>query len=106
VAMTDEFEGTVIVVTGAAGGIGQAVSSWLAARGARVFDLDRRQPDPTVGEFVAVNVLDPDSIENAVAAVVATGGRIDGLVAPGCRRSRRPPKTCRLRSGSALSRSI
>jgi NAD(P)-dependent dehydrogenase (short-subunit alcohol dehydrogenase family) len=81
VAMTDEFEGTVIVVTGAAGGIGQAVSSWLAARGARVFDLDRRQPDPAVGEFVAVDVLDPDSIENAVAAVVATGGRIDGLVA-------------------------
>lgn len=80
-AMTDEFEGTVIVVTGAAGGIGQAVSSWLAARGARVFDLDRRQPDPAVGEFVAVDVLDPDSIENAVAAVVATGGRIDGLVA-------------------------
>jgi len=79
--MTDEFEGTVIVVTGAAGGIGQAVSSWLAARGARVFDLDRRQPDPAVGEFVAVDVLDPDSIENAVAAVVATGGRIDGLVA-------------------------
>jgi NADP-dependent 3-hydroxy acid dehydrogenase YdfG len=35
VAMTDEFEATVIVVTGAAGGIGQAVSSWLAARGAR-----------------------------------------------------------------------
>jgi NAD(P)-dependent dehydrogenase (short-subunit alcohol dehydrogenase family) len=81
VAMTDEFEATVIVVTGAAGGIGQAVSSWLAARGARVFDLDRRQPDPAVGEFVAVDVLDPNSIDDAVAAVVATGGRIDGLVA-------------------------
>jgi NAD(P)-dependent dehydrogenase (short-subunit alcohol dehydrogenase family) len=81
VAMTDEFEATVIVVTGAAGGIGQAVSSWLAARGARVFDLDRRQPDPAVGEFVAVDVLDPNSIDDAVAAVVATAGRIDGLVA-------------------------
>jgi NAD(P)-dependent dehydrogenase (short-subunit alcohol dehydrogenase family) len=81
VAMTDEFEATVIVVTGAAGGIGQAVSSWLAARGARVFDLDRRQPDPAVGEFVAVDVLDPNSINAAVAAVVATAGRIDGLVA-------------------------
>jgi NAD(P)-dependent dehydrogenase (short-subunit alcohol dehydrogenase family) len=81
VAMTDEFEATVIVVTGAAGGIGQAVSSWLAARGARVFDLDRRQPDPAVGEFVAVDVLDPNSIDDAVAAVVATAGGIDGLVA-------------------------
>lgn len=79
--MTDEFKDTVIVVTGAAGGVGHAVSGWLAARGARLFDLDRRQPDPAVGEFVAADVVDPDSIDDAVAAVVAKAGRIDGLVA-------------------------
>ena len=79
--MTDEFKDTVIVVTGAAGGVGQAVSGWLAARGARVFDLDRRQPAPAVGEFVPADVLDPDSIDDGVATVVAKAGRIDGLVA-------------------------
>ncbi|HVD81962.1 MAG TPA: SDR family NAD(P)-dependent oxidoreductase, partial [Propionibacteriaceae bacterium] len=76
--MTDEFKDTVIVVTGAAGGVGQAVSGWLAVRGARVFDLDRRQPAPAVGEFVPADVLDPDSIDDAVATVVAKAGRIDG----------------------------
>jgi NAD(P)-dependent dehydrogenase (short-subunit alcohol dehydrogenase family) len=79
--MTDEFAGSVMVVTGAAGGVGQAVSRWLAGRGARVFDLDRRRPDPVVGEFLEVDVLDADSVDRAVAAVVSQAGRIDGLVA-------------------------
>ena len=37
--MTDNFRDFVAVVTGAAGGVGSAVSSWLLAQGARVFDL-------------------------------------------------------------------
>jgi NAD(P)-dependent dehydrogenase (short-subunit alcohol dehydrogenase family) len=79
--MADEFADTVMVVTGAAGGVGQAVSSWLAEHGARVYDLDRRRPDPAVGKFVEVDVLDPASIDEAVATVLRGAGRIDGLVA-------------------------
>jgi NAD(P)-dependent dehydrogenase (short-subunit alcohol dehydrogenase family) len=78
---TTEFAGRVVVVTGAAGGVGQAVSRWLAAQGARVFDLDRHRPDPIVGKFISVDVLDPASIDIAVASVLAEAGRIDGLVA-------------------------
>ena len=79
--MTGEFADRVVVVTGAAGGVGQAVSTWLRDEGARVFDLDRRQPEPGVGEYVPVDVLDPTDVDRAVSAVVDRAGRIDGLVA-------------------------
>jgi NAD(P)-dependent dehydrogenase (short-subunit alcohol dehydrogenase family) len=74
-------DGAVVVVTGAAGGVGHACAAWLAERGAQVFSLDRRRPADVVGTFVEVDVLDAVSVEAAVAAVVDTAGRIDGLVA-------------------------
>ncbi|MFP5282935.1 MAG: SDR family oxidoreductase [Actinomycetes bacterium] len=79
--MTSEWDGFVVVVTGATGGIGQATSRWLLDAGVRVFDLDRRPPQSTLGEFVPVDVSDPGSIEEAVRTVVGRAGRIDGLVA-------------------------
>ena len=74
-------QGAVVVVTGAAGGVGHACAAWLAEREAQVFSLDRREPEDVVGTFVAVDVLDEASVETAVAAVVDAAGRIDGLVA-------------------------
>lgn len=74
-------EGAVVVVTGAAGGVGHACAAWLADRGAQVFSLDRRRPADVVGTFVEVDVLDEASVEAAVASVVDLAGRIDGLVA-------------------------
>jgi NADP-dependent 3-hydroxy acid dehydrogenase YdfG len=38
-------EDAVVVVTGAAGGVGQSVAGCLADRGAQVFSLDRRRPE-------------------------------------------------------------
>lgn len=78
--MAEGLSGAVVVVTGAAGGVGQAVSGWLVAEGARVFGLDLRRPGPGTGEFVAADVLDPASIQGAVSEVVAAAGQIDGLV--------------------------
>jgi NAD(P)-dependent dehydrogenase (short-subunit alcohol dehydrogenase family) len=75
------LDGAVVVVTGAAGGVGSATAAWLAARGAAVFALDRRRPDPVPGTFVEVDVLDEASVQQAVGVVVAQAGRIDGLVA-------------------------
>jgi len=75
------FTDAVAVVTGAAGGIGAAVSRWLAGHGARVYDLDRRRPDPESGVYIEVDVTDPDSVDAAVARVTAAAGRIDALVA-------------------------
>jgi NAD(P)-dependent dehydrogenase (short-subunit alcohol dehydrogenase family) len=79
--MTAWVEGAVVVVTGAAGGVGRAVGGWLADRGARVFDLDRRRPVEGAGTFVEVDVLSEASVDAAVDQVVQSAGRIDGLVA-------------------------
>jgi NAD(P)-dependent dehydrogenase (short-subunit alcohol dehydrogenase family) len=75
------LDGAVVVVTGAAGGIGRAISERLAGDGARVVDMDVRKPVGNGGTFVEVDVLDPASVDSAVAQVVETFGRIDGLVA-------------------------
>ena len=74
-------EGAAVVVTGAAGGVGQAVATWLAERGAQVFALDRRRPESGAGTFVEVDVLSEASIDAAVQQVLQGAGRIDGLVA-------------------------
>jgi NAD(P)-dependent dehydrogenase (short-subunit alcohol dehydrogenase family) len=74
-------EDAVVVVTGAAGGVGHAVAAWLAERGAEVFELDRRRPAAAYGTFVEVDVLSPDSVDAAVREVLGAAGRIDGLVA-------------------------
>lgn len=78
--------GAVVVVTGASGGIGQAVCGWLRDRGSVVWGMDRRPaPAGTVpggqGGDLEVDVLDADSIDRAVAQVRDATGRIDGLVA-------------------------
>jgi len=74
-------ESAVVVVTGAAGGVGQAVATWLAERGAQVYALDRRRPESGAGTFVEVDVLSEGSIDAAVRHVLQAAGRIDGLVA-------------------------
>lgn len=70
-----------VVVTGAAGGVGQAVCKWLTDEGAHVYALDIRANDDVVGQFVQADVTDPESIGAAVEQVRSAGGRIDGLIA-------------------------
>lgn len=72
--------GSVVVVTGSSGGVGESVSGWLAGQGATVYELDRRRPENASGVFVHVDVLEPAGVAAAVAQVVAQAGRIDGLV--------------------------
>jgi 2-keto-3-deoxy-L-fuconate dehydrogenase len=72
--MTD-FEGLVAVVTGGASGIGAATAALLTARGATVASLDLAE-DATF----PCDVRDPESVDAAVAAVIATHGRLDVLI--------------------------
>lgn len=75
------LDGAVVVVTGAAGGVGHATAAWLADRGAQVFSLDRRRPDAPVGTFLELDVLDASGLAAVVEEVASRADRIDGLVA-------------------------
>lgn len=91
------FEGKVAIVTGAAGGIGEAYARALAAEGASVVvaDRDEERGEATAAAiasegatvaaggdcaFVAVDVADPASAESMAAATVDRFGGIDLLV--------------------------
>ncbi len=85
--MSDNFEGKVVLVTGAGSGIGRAVALRLATRGASVFavDIDARRLDETLGLAsgeVAVrqaDLGDPDECADVVARCVEQFGRLDVL---------------------------
>ncbi|MGH3641309.1 MAG: coniferyl-alcohol dehydrogenase [Mycobacterium sp.] len=70
------YAGRRVVVTGCASGIGAALVGQLAELGADVVGLDVRSPEFAVNDFHRVDLSDPASIDEAVAAI---GGRVDGL---------------------------
>jgi 3-oxoacyl-[acyl-carrier protein] reductase len=82
------FTGKVAIVTGAAGGIGEAYARALASEGASVVvaDLDAERGEKTAADiigdaaFVPVDVADPESTIAMAAAAVDRFGGIDLLV--------------------------
>ncbi len=65
-----------VVVTGCASGIGAQLCAQLADLGADVVGLDRITPNQPIGEFIAVDLADPDSIDRAAGSL---GPRVDAL---------------------------
>lgn len=78
-----EFAGQVVLVTGAAGGIGGALTRAFAGRGAIVVAADRA-PAPAVlperATYAHVEVTDPASIATVVDGAAAAHGGLDVLV--------------------------
>lgn len=80
----------VILITGAAGGLGAAITRALAERGARVIvtDIEAGRAEALAGEFAetsgivsrALDILDAAAIEEVVAETIERHGRLDGLI--------------------------
>ena len=85
------LQGRIILVTGAARGVGRAIAEACAAAGARLVLADILEDagrDTTAAlvasgataRFIAVNLADPDSITAMAASIAATEGVLHGLV--------------------------
>lgn len=83
-----DFTGKTVLVTGGAAGIGRAVATLFAERGAQLVLLDR---DPDVGQVASTlagsghlglvaDVTSKPALEQAVASIIERYGRIDVLV--------------------------
>ena len=84
-----EFTDKVILITGAAGNLGQAVAQAFASQGAHLALLDlnveglRHTAETCQGQAsaktFATNLLDPASVDSAIAAVIEELGQVDVL---------------------------
>lgn len=87
-SVSRSWDGQVAVLTGAAGGIGQAVARRLCDRGAHVVLVDRdaertRALAVDLGEHAEAVVLDlmaPDAVSEIVDPVLERHGRVDVLI--------------------------
>jgi NAD(P)-dependent dehydrogenase (short-subunit alcohol dehydrogenase family) len=70
------YDGRRVVVTGCASGIGAHVVKQLTELGAAVVGLDKHPPGTDIAEFYALDLIDPASIDRAVASI---GGHVDAL---------------------------
>jgi 3-oxoacyl-[acyl-carrier protein] reductase len=85
----DSLKGRTYIVTGAASGIGRAISILLARQGANVGLFDLRAPlavEETIQKIsgqciaLAVDVQDAKAVNQGTAAVVGKFGALHGMV--------------------------
>ncbi|WP_396593475.1 SDR family NAD(P)-dependent oxidoreductase [Brevundimonas sp. R86498] len=77
------LDGRTILITGAAGAIGQACVRRLSERGARIMMTDRVETAPADGvdlDWIKADVTDRDAIQSIVQATIERFGRLDAVV--------------------------
>lgn len=74
------FSGKTALVTGAAGGIGQAIVAGLRAEGARVATADRDSSAIAADAHLDGDLLNPEYCDGLITATVAALGSIDIIV--------------------------
>ncbi|QFS84685.1 3-oxoacyl-[acyl-carrier-protein] reductase FabG [Roseivivax sp. THAF40] len=81
-----EIDGRIVVITGAAQGIGRALAHALAAGGARVIavDVDKDGAEAVAAQCgglgIGCDVTDPAALKRMVETAIAWQGRIDALI--------------------------
>ena len=81
--MPPEIENRVMLITGAAGGIGRATVHVFAAHGWRVIGVDRREFGagfPTNGLFIRSEITDPDNLKRIFDQAAAFSPTLDALI--------------------------
>ncbi len=63
------LSGKIIVVTGAASGIGAETAQLLCARGAKVIAMDLNKPDTSHYKFIPIDLLEEKSIKRATTEI-------------------------------------
>ena len=83
---SDDYEGSVVLVTGVSGALGSAIAEAFDAAGATVCGADIVAPDdedalvdPETVEFHETDATDESSIEETVGAILDEHGRLDAL---------------------------
>jgi NAD(P)-dependent dehydrogenase (short-subunit alcohol dehydrogenase family) len=71
---------SVVLVTGAAGGLGSAVCARFEAGGWDVIATDRPQARAPIGAWIPADLLDVEQIREMVAQAAAMHGRLDCVV--------------------------
>ena len=77
------MDNKVVLITGGSSGIGKSIGTFLKSKGFKVYGTTRN-PDNYPGfdtfELLQLDVKNPDSIQTAVAHIIAKEGRLDVLV--------------------------
>lgn len=74
------MEQKTVVITGASSGIGNATAALFAENGFRVYDLSRSGGSTQTVTHIRADVTKPETLREAMAAVVNETGRLDVLV--------------------------
>ena len=75
-----DLAGKIILVVGGAAGIGRAVGELCRQRGAAVILADIQKPEDWAADFIPVNVVEEDSVQEMCRWIDQRYGKLDGLV--------------------------
>ncbi|MEW6180700.1 MAG: SDR family oxidoreductase [Chloroflexota bacterium] len=81
--MSEKIENRIMLITGAAGGIGRATVGLFAQRGWRVIGVDRQpfgEGFPVDGLFIQADISDPAQLEGIYAKTRAYTGQLNAVI--------------------------